>query len=167
MRIAGRELGKPNVELIFIPRSKIVTNEFGITEAIDDPIVLYAQAVTDMGELDKLVPEPAVPDKIVKSSRVPDYDNPAYKAKIAERNAARFNFLFLKSLQINKDLTWDTIKMDDSTTWSNYETELKEAGFNSAEIMMIVQGVLRANSLDESRIEEGRKRFLAMKQELN
>ena len=54
--------------------------------------------------------------------------------------------------------------MTNPTTYNNYKKEMEEANFSQAEIVRIINGVLSANGLDEERVEEAKKRFLALQQ---
>lgn len=153
MRIAGQELGSPNIEVIVLPR----TNKKG--ERYD--LVLHAQAVLDIKEFDRLVPEPNIPDKLVKNKRVPDPDRPDYQNKLTIRNEQRMGWLVVKSLAATEGIEWSKVDFTKPETFVFWREELEEAGFNQGELNQIVTGVMAANSLDDLRIQEAKKRFLA------
>jgi len=150
MKIKGQKIEGPNEALVVIPRAK-------------GDLVFKMQAVLDMTEFDTLCPEPTPPTivRVGESKGSPDLKDKKYLAEFKIYSARRFEFLILKSLQATTDLEWETIDMLDPQTWSNYQSELKASGFTDVEIGRLINGVLEANSLDDSKIEEARKRFLA------
>ena len=77
-----------------------------------------------------------------------------------EFNGQRTNYLIAASLRATPDLEWETVQLDNPSTWKNITSELKDADFSELEIGRIRQGVMRANSLDEGMIDEARDRFL-------
>ena len=149
MKIAGRQIRGPNVEVIVIPRS-------------EGDIVFKCQAVLDEDEFDKLCPSPTPPEVIrpgnVKSTDVTDLD---YLKMLDEWGKSKTNWMILTSLKVSPDLEWETIKMNDPKTWGNFRQEFKEAGISPAEIARIVATVISANGLDQDKIEEATARFLA------
>lgn len=154
MKLNGRELKKSNSHLIVIPR----VNE--------EPIVLTAQAVLDYNQFETLCPDPKPPTRMkAGGEKLANYKDPRYILAVESHSRRRMSWLVLESLRLGSpDLTWDTIDYGDPNTWERYEVELRESGFNWAEIGMIVQGCLIANSLDESKIEEARASFLASRE---
>ena len=68
--------------------------------------------------------------------------------------------MIVYSLQSTPELEWEIVNYDKPETWASYEEELREAGFSEIEIGRVVMGVMRANSLDESLIDEARNSFL-------
>jgi hypothetical protein len=149
LKIEGKKIEGPNVEMIVIPRG-------------EDSIVFMAQAVLDSSELDAILIVP-VPPRVMKRGEgsAPDFTDTKYVKAMDEYKDARLNWLILKSLSATKGLEWETVDMSDPKTWSLYETELKTAGFTNFEINRIIAGVFSANGLDENKIEQARKRFLA------
>lgn len=149
MRLKGIKLSGPNVETIVIPRGS------------GQPIVLKARAVPDMDEFNKLCPVSAPPTKILKGGvRVPDSEDSSYKQSEVERSRKRMAYMVIWGLQATEGLEWDTVKLEDPSTWLGYVTELKAAGFNEFEINRIVEGVMAANCLNEEKLEAARQSFL-------
>lgn len=150
MRIAGKKIEGPNVELIAIPRGT------------GDPIVFRAQAIMDYSTFDKLVPEPKPPVKIMRGGkRVKDTDAPSFKQAQEEFATRRIAWMVIESLKATEGLEWEKIDYDDPTTWHLFEDELRESGFSHIEVQRIIQGVFAANCLDEEKLEAARESFLA------
>lgn len=150
MRIKGKTFDTPNYELIIIPRP-------------DGDIIFKAQAVLDFEKFNQLVPVPNPPTITYAGAKgpVPDFKDKAYLEALNERGRKRFNWILIQSLKATEDLEWDSVDENNPQTWENVETEFRKAKFSEVEIGRIFNGVLSANSLDEDRIEEARKRFLA------
>lgn len=153
MRINGKKIEGPNEELIIIPRP-------------DEPIVFTARAVLDMDEFDKLCPRPTPP--IIRKrdgTRIEDYDDARYRKKLDDYAVKKSSYMLLKSLEGTEGLEWEDVDIADPSTWENYKAELRESGFSDVEVQRIMVGVLSANCLSESRLEEARKSFLAGREE--
>lgn len=154
MRIAGKKIEGPNVEMLVIPRTN--------TKGEQNDIVFYAQAVLDMSEFDKMIPTPEP-----KTAQYPDgtkkllTDDPDFVKAQNDWGKRRFQYIMLKSLEATPDLEFETVKINDPATWDNWETEVKEAGFSDFEISRIRTVVMEANALSEARLQEARDRFLA------
>ncbi len=149
MKINGKKIDKPSAEICVIPR------ETG-------DIVFKAEAVLDFTEFDKLCPEPEMKrQKNVKTGSVKMIKGKDYEQLVEEHATARMNYMIIKSLESTDGLEWDNIDISKPETWSNYEDELQESGLSMAEINMIVNIVLVANSLDDRKYKEARERFLA------
>lgn len=149
MKIGGRQIKGPNVELIIIPRSE------------GGDIIFKAQAVLNDEEFKKLCPLPE-PKKVMGKggALIPDPDDKGYRVALQEHAALRTAWMILKSLEATPELEWETVKMDDPNSWSNYEKELRDSGFSDAEMNRVVIGVMNANALNDAKIEEARARFL-------
>lgn len=156
MKLAGKKIEGPNEEVIVIPRS-----------GEDGDIVFIARSVLDMDDFEKFCPRPNPP--IIRKrdgSRFEDRDDARYKKLMDEFASRHIAFMVLKSLEATPDLEWETVNMNDPSTWLNYETELKESGFSTIEINRIINGVITANCLNEAKLEEARKSFLAGQRDL-
>jgi hypothetical protein len=152
MRLHGVKIEGANVEEIVIPRG-------------DDQIVLRAQAVLDNEEFDDLCPRPKPQVLLMKGGkRVEKTDAPAYQQAINTWGEQRVAWLVIKSLEATEGLEWETVKIDDPSTWLNYRSELKASGFSDNEQARILAGVMAANGLNEAKVAEARERFLASQQ---
>lgn len=153
MLLNGKRIEGPNEELIIIPRP-------------DEPIIFTARAVLDMAEFERLCPRPKPPIIKKKSGeRVEQTDDLRYQQKVNEYAERRMAYMVIKSLEATEGLEWETVVVGDPETWVNYDPELRESGFSDTEVNRIVVGVLSANCLNESKLEEARKLFLAGQQE--
>ncbi len=150
MKIAGKKIEGVNTEICVIPRGE------------GEPIVFTCKAVLDMKDFEKLCPVPK-PPVVIKpgGKRFEDTESPSYKAQLDSHNKMRMDYMFLKSLEATEDLEWETVKLSDPSTWENYSKEFTASGLSQIEQMRIYNTFAVANCLDEGRIEQARKDFLA------
>ena len=149
MKFNGEKLDKPNVEVLVIPRN-------------DKDIVIKAQAVLDYASFEMLCPAPKPPVKMVPGGeKITNPEDPEYIKRIDDWAAKKSTWMILKSLEATPGLEWETIKKDDPETWDNYQKELEEAFFSDAEIGRIINTVSTACGLNQDKIDEAMKRFLA------
>jgi hypothetical protein len=152
MKIKGKKLSGPNKIFIVLPRD-------------GEDLCFVAQGVLDYDEFNKLCPLPKPPMVRRKGDDegTPDFSDPKYQESIQKYGAEKSAWMILKSLEPTEGLEFETIKMDDHTTWTNVYKELKDAGLCDMEITRIIDGVMEANCLSDERVEEARTRFLASK----
>ena len=149
MKIAGKQISGPNVETIVFPRST-------------GDIVLQAQAVLDYDDFLTLCPTPLPPEVIHPGGeRGKDINDAAYTEKLIEWAGKKTDWMVLKSLEATENLEWETVNMSDPDTFENYRQALKDAGYTDADNGRVIQTVSAANGLDQSKIDEATKRFLA------
>lgn len=149
MKILGKTISGPNVELIVIPRGN------------GEDIILKAQAVLNPEDFNKICPEPKAPTQMIRGGqRSENITDPGYKSQMELYKKHQFAWLVIESLKATDGLEWETILPGEPSTWENYEKELTASGFSVYEVGRIVQAVMVANCLNEDRIEEARKRFL-------
>jgi hypothetical protein len=149
MKLNGRKISGPNVEIIAIPRGNA------------PDIILKAQAVLDMTLFEKLCPRPNPPQKMLPGGKmVPDSDSQIYKETINNWANKQTAFLVIQSLKATEGLEWETLDIADPSTWENYRKELESSGFSEREMIRIFNACMAANSLDEMKVEEARQRFL-------
>ena len=148
MKVAGKAISGPNVVVLVFPR-----------EGGED-IVFKARAVLEMDDYDKLYPSPEPPTVTKKDlTQFKDVNDKNYLVKLGKYNEQRFTYMILKSLEATPGLEWDTVKMDDPTTWENYTEDLKNAGFSQSERNQLMMIVFEANSLNEQKLKEAKDRF--------
>lgn len=149
MKINGKTLNGPNIEVVVIPRQS-------------GDIVFKAQAVLDYTDCDKLNPMPKPPKRRLPGNVVQEnVEDPKYLKAVDEWATSKFYWMFLKSLEATEGLEWSTVKMDKPDTWKLYKTEMQESGFSPGEIARIEMCVTDACGLNQSKIDEATKRFLA------
>lgn len=150
MKIKGQEVNLvPNIVDVFIPRG-------------EGGILFKCQPVRTMDKFSEKFPEP-VPKMRHRPGKpsVPNLEDENYKSAMEAHNATRYAYFILESLKATEDLEWELVNEDDPTTWVNYMQELEASGFLPTEINMIINGVMKANSLDEEHLRAQRERFLA------
>jgi len=148
MRIKGKKIEGPNVEIIVIPRK-------------DEDIVFKAQAVLDLEDFEKLCPVPKPPQMLKRGvGMVDDVEDVNYKIAMRVHAERRIDWIVLQSLKATPDLEWETVDYGQPDTWRLYKKELRDSGFGEYEINRIINGVMIANSLDDRKMEEARERFL-------
>lgn len=149
MKLQGKKLDGPNIEIVVIPRQS-------------GDLVFKAQAVLDYADCDKLNPMPQPPKALLPGGRVQEnVEDPTYQKKVDEWATRKFYWMFLKSLEATDGLEWESVKMNKPETWSLYKTEMQEAGFAPGEIARIEMCVTDACGLNQQKIDEATKRFLA------
>lgn len=154
MRIHGKKIEGANEVLIVIPR------------ASSTDIVLKARAVLDMEQFEQMCPSPEAPRKTLAGGKeVSNLKDPGYLQQVDNYSVLRLSWMVLTSLEATEGLEWETVKMDDPTTWNNFRKELIAADFSNVEINRIVADCINVNALNEDKIEEARERFLREAQE--
>ncbi len=150
MKIHGKKLSGPNIEVIAIPRQS-------------GDLIFKAQAVLDYEDFDSLNPVPK-PPQIMRPGGVTAFDveDKTYKKALRVWSLSKTDFMVLKSLAATPGLEWEDVNMSDPKTWENYRTEMQESGLSPAEVARIVDGVASACGLNQEKIDEATKRFLAL-----
>lgn len=149
MKIHGKEISGPNVEVVVIPRN-------------DGDLVFKAQAVLDYEDFNKLNPMPQPPG-VMRPGGVMSYDtsDKKYNSQIDDWAKSKTHFMVLKSLDATEGLEWDTVEMAKPDTWNLYQQEMNDAGLTPGEIGRIITCVTDACGLNQTKIDEATKRFLA------
>lgn len=149
MKIKGVKIEGPNEEIIVIPRG-------------EENIVFTARAVLEMDTFEKICPRPKPPTiRHRDGSKVEDINDVRYQERLNDYSSKWVGYLIIKSLEATEGLEWETVDETDPSTWGNYTEELKESGFSDMEVNRIVMGVMNANCLNEKRLDEARRHFLA------
>jgi hypothetical protein len=164
MKIAGRKTSGSNIEYIVIPRPASYEKDeaSGEMKEINNDIIFKATAVLSFENFEKICPPPKPPiSKRPGGESFQNVENSEFKIKELQFNVNRTNWLIVESLKATEDLEWETIKPDDPETWANWEKELGDFGLNWKEIGVVRQGIWKANALDDAKLEEAKKRFLA------
>lgn len=146
MKIAGKEISGPAEEILVLPR-------------LDGDIIIRCKAVLDMVQFENQCPTPKAKPILVAGGFKPNEKDPSFKLAVAQHAQMRFSYIALKSLEPS-EIEWQTVNMDDPTTWANWEKELLTSGFSPIEINRVTMCVMQANSLDEDKLEAARASFL-------
>ena len=148
MKIDGREITGVNTVTLVLPREN------------DQDIVFVAKAIQNMSDVDKFLEAPLPPEVLGKGGvRTRNYADKSYQVSQIAYETKRMAWMILTSLSDN-DIEWDTVVMEDPNTWTNYVQEMKDAGFSDMEMGHLSQAVVRANALDEAKLEAAREVFL-------
>ena len=154
MKMNGKKIEGPSVEVVVIPRDS-------------GDLVFKCQAILDYEVFEKILPEPQPPTIILKGQKVghPDFEDIDYKKELTDRSYKRFQWMILKSLEATDGLEFETVSLNDPSTWNNLESELKSSGLSPVEIGLIYQGVTHANGMNEDKLKQARERFFALTKE--
>lgn len=153
MKINGKEVKGPNKVTLVLPRED------------EDDIVIIAEAVSDLDEVDEILIAPKPPVKLMKgNTSYKDVKNPEYLQQLEDYNLKKLAYLVIKSL-VPSNIEWSVVDLDNPGTWLKYQDEFKEAGFSQVEINRIGNAAMQANCLDESALDAAREVFLRGQQD--
>ena len=153
MKINGKKIQRPAFEVIVIPRR-------------DGDLIIKAQAVLNYYEFDKLCPPP-VPPVVIRPngtdepSKIIDVNNTKYLTELNIWSRKKIDWMILKSLSITDEMVFETVDPSNSDTWKNVHSELIEAGFSAMELNKIMDTIMVACGLNQDKIDEATKNFLA------
>jgi len=113
MKLNGKKIEGPNVEVVVIPRRT-------------GNLVFKAQSVLDYDVFDAVCTTPK-PREIIKpgGERTLAFNEQAYLDAMNKWASKKTDWMVLKSLEATEGLEWETVNMDDPDTWNNYQEELK------------------------------------------
>lgn len=153
MKLHGETFTGPNEAIVVIPRN-------------GKDILFKARAVLDYARFEALCPRPE-PKKVKLASGEMKvlWDDTNYAAAFDRWGTLKTSYIIIESLKATPGLEWEGIQDDNPETWNDYKKELDAAFFTDREIQKIVGAVWEANGIDESKLEEARKRFLASQAE--
>lgn len=148
MKIAGKPVTKAGLTIVVIPRD-------------NEDVVFKFRPLTSKDDFETLYPAPKPPTKVLPGNQsIQDIKNPAYLSQLTQWAANKNAWQFLQSISATEKLEWSKVDLSKPETWVNWTSELEEY-FSLQEINLIFNGYLEANSLNEDKLEEARKRFLA------
>ena len=125
-------------------------------------VVFRARAVLtkDYEDFDKLCPRPEAPEIIKKGGeRVRDINDKEFNSKLDIWAMQRVDYMILKALEPSK-IKWDSVDMSKPESWTNHRDEL-ESIFGEANTRTIINLAYSVCGLNQTKIEEATKRFLA------
>lgn len=152
MKLNGHKIEGPNRDIVVIPRGN------------GNDIVFNVQAVLNMEPFEQTCPAPRPPLRKIQGVDVPQFGDPAFKKALEKYGEQRMAWISLKSLEATPELEWDTVDIDDPSTWENIRTELHDSGFSDFEINRIFGGTYAVNSLNEAKVQAARERFLLQRE---
>lgn len=126
---------------------------------VEKNLVFRARGLRDMGEFEAKCPQPKPPGKLTKDGWVANDTDPTYQQVQTEYGKKRLGFIVIHSLEPS-EIAWDTVKLEDPRTWSNWEEDLKNGGLSQIESNRVLALVMEANALDEAKLQKARESFL-------
>lgn len=154
MKIHGKKIEGPNVAVLVLPRQ-------------EGDIVFTAKAVLKYDEFDAVNPMPKPP--VIMRPGGEQSTNPndkKYQEEVNKWATSKMNWMIIKSLEATDGLEWETVDLSKPETYENVRIELADSGLTAADIARIVNLVIEVNGLNQDKIDEATKRFLAMQQQL-
>jgi hypothetical protein len=150
MKISGQKVNLPPRDVVIFPRAS-------------GQLLFHIQAIPSWEAFDAACPRPEPPKVIKRGKPVENTDDETYKMRIQNWLDARQNWLILKALELSEnDIEWETVDINDASTWSNVEQELKEAGLSDMEFQRLAGKVYDVNALTERAMDAARENFLLM-----
>lgn len=146
MKIGGIEVKGPNEVLLVLPRE-------------ENDIVIKARAVLDMTEFEEHCPEPKPPSRQTKGGFEHIIDDPGYKQQMENHSERQLGYLVVKSLEPS-EIEWDLVDINKPSTYTKWQEDFQAAGLSTIEVNRVMQVVMEANALDESKLEAARQVFL-------
>lgn len=162
MKIAGKKIQGSNIEYAIIPRPSTIAEDGSV---INNDVAFMARAVLDFSDFEKLCPPPQPPlSKRPGGESFQNVEAPAFKTANILWSVQKTNWIILESLKATEDLEWEKVIPEDPNTWGLYSEELTESGFNWREQELIREAVWKANALNDQKLEDAKKRFLASRE---
>lgn len=150
MKIAGQDVHMPPEDVVIFPRTH-------------ENLIFHIIGVDSFTDCDEKYPRPKPPKMLKRGQQIENIEDPTYKSQFDTWAQARQDWLLIKALECPKnDITWDHVNVDDPTTWSKVNDELKEAGLTQIELNRLINKVYEVNALSESGMETARANFLQM-----
>lgn len=150
MLISGQKVTMPARDVVIFPR-------------VEGQFIFYIVAVPSFEAFDTLCPRPEPPKILKKGKQVEDTDDPTFKQRWQTWVDYRQDWLLLQALADSEnDITWESVKPDDPSTWSRVNQELKDAGLTELELQRLIGKVYEVNALSERGMEAARANFLLM-----
>lgn len=148
MKINGVTISGPTPEVIVIPKN-------------GKELVIKAMPILDYEEFNGICPVPKPPEVIKKGGeKFKDYDDKKYNEALTDWAERKNAWMIIKSLAVTDGIEWDTVDISKPETWKNYLDDLKSV-FTEIEISLIIDLVHIACGLNQTKIDEATKRFLA------
>lgn len=130
-----------------------------------ETIVFKCAPVLDYKEFETICPQPK-PPVISRPGKpmITDTKDPEYLRAVDNWSARKSDWMVLKSISATEGLEWDTVDMEDPSTWENYRKEL-ETCFTPFEADWIIGGCFAANFPSTKRQQEALENFMYTEEE--
>lgn len=146
MKINGQEVNGPYEDILVLPRKP-------------QPVVFKGRALANFDLFDKLRPMPTAPGVLTKDGFKPDPKDKGYLQQLAAWTQSRLAYMVVQTLEPS-NIEWDSVVLDNPTTWHLWVDDMVKAGFTDVEQKRILDFVLEVNCLDEKKLEAARADFL-------
>lgn len=148
MKLKGKKI-EPEIQTMVLPRQ-------------NGHLVFRAQPILDYEPFDKICPPPKPPVRMLPGGiESVNTEDPQYDKDLDEWSTHKWEWMMLKSLGATEGLEWDTVDMANPATYSNYTSEMSKAGISPNEIASLQALVTDACGLNQRKIEQATKAFLA------
>ena len=149
MKIHGQRPAPPKPEVVVIPRES-------------GEIVFTCKPVFDFSPFEKMCPPPKPPlIRHASGEKVHDINDPKFEEQLIDRSKKRTAWMIIKSLEDTEGLEWENVKLNKPSTFESVYDELRDASFSQVEINYLVTKIMSVSSMDEERLEQARKNFIA------
>ena len=123
-------------------------------------LVIEVAPVLNFEKFDDLVKRPEPPQILLPGNlRTTDPDDKKYLKALEEYGTQRTAYIVIKSLSATKDLVWDTVDINDPSSWANWRVEMEAAGFSQLEMGRIFTAITICCGLNQDKIDEATKLF--------
>lgn len=152
MKLKGKKIPAPKPSVIIIPRE-------------DGDLIFHARPVIDFKEFEKVCPDP-LPPRIIKPGGEEYFDpaDPQYVENVKKHNDLQFAWVIIQSILATDGFEWETVKLNDPSTWPLWKDELEQSGLSQAEVSHLIRQIVECNTLSEDKIKEARDRFTLAQQ---
>jgi hypothetical protein len=143
-----------------IDPSTLSSEEILVLPRGDNTIVFRAVGIPNYDAFQTLCPEPKAPG-VMKAGEnwTPNPNDPGYRDMVKTHDKRRISWMVITSLEPS-EIEWDTVDLDNPSTWDNWADDLRAGGLNQIEINRVQALVFQANSLDETKLQKARESFL-------
>ena len=150
MLIGGTKVELPPEDVVVFPRGQ-------------GNLIFHIRGVDSFEKFDEACPRPKPPKVLKRGAQVDNLDDESFQKQFNDWAQKRQDWLIIQALSIEKnDIEWEQVKLEDSTTWSKVNDELKEAGLTSYELGYLINKVFEVSALSERGMETARANFLQM-----
>ena len=149
MKLHGKKPSRPKPEIVVIPRD-------------EGDLVFVCNAVLDYSKFEEICPDPKprISVNAKTGAKTSLFEEPQFIEAVKKHNQRHTDFTIVESLKDTPGLEWEKVVYDDPETWSFLSEELRDSGLTIAEAGVIIQGVFKANTVNEDRMEEARASFI-------
>lgn len=154
MKFAGKSLNKLTEDIYIIFREDPETHE--------EVQQVFLVKETRREEFDRIYPEPVPPTKTTPRGEIQNFKDAGYLMEVERRNKAYQNWIFIESIKDTEGLEWEDVNTNDPNTWDKAEAELKTV-LRDFEYVQLMTTILKVHGLDNNKLDEAKKSFLAGK----